>query len=133
MITLEQGVELVWHAFEDAEGGEIYVKKIPSMRIVDIATAVAPEARQETTGIRPGEKLHEQMVSSEDSRLTYEYEDCYKILPAVRDQDADHDYIKDGKLVPPDFSYTSDTNEDWMTVDELRAWIDSNLGKLNCS
>ena len=69
MISLEQGVELVWHAFRDMVGGEIYVKKIPSMKLVDIARAVAPDARHETIGIRPGEKLHEQMVGPEDALL----------------------------------------------------------------
>ena len=69
MITLEQGVELVWHALSDMIGGEIYVKKIPSMRVVDIAKAVAPGVRQEIIGIRPGEKLHEQMIGEEDALL----------------------------------------------------------------
>jgi len=73
MISLEQGVELVWHAFDDMEGGEIYVKKIPSMKVTDLATVVAPEARQEVVGIRPGEKLHEQMIGVEDAFYTYEY------------------------------------------------------------
>jgi FlaA1/EpsC-like NDP-sugar epimerase len=73
MITLEQGVELVWHAFDDMSGGEIYVKKIPSMTIGDIANAVAPEAERKIIGIRPGEKLHEEMISSEDTNYTYEY------------------------------------------------------------
>ena len=72
MISLEQGVELVWHAFDDMVGGEIYVKKIPSMNICDLAAAVAPECTQETVGIRPGEKLHEQMIGAEDSFHTYE-------------------------------------------------------------
>ncbi|MDR8242603.1 UDP-N-acetylglucosamine 4,6-dehydratase (inverting), partial [Acinetobacter baumannii] len=70
MISLEQGVELVWHAFEDMVGGEIYVKKIPSMKVTDLAAVVAPEAKQEVVGIRPGEKLHEQMISVEDAYYT---------------------------------------------------------------
>ena len=82
MISLEEGIELVWHAFADMEGGEIYVRKIPSMKITDLACAVAPEAKQEIVGIRPGEKLHEQMISEEDSFYTYEYPDYFKILPA---------------------------------------------------
>src|SRR5262249_46493676 len=72
MITLQQGVELVWHALEDMEGGEIYVKKIPSMKLTEIAHAVRPDAQQEFVGIRPGEKLHEQMIGAEDSFYTYE-------------------------------------------------------------
>ena len=80
MITLEQGVELVWHAFDDMLGGEIYVKKIPSMRVVDLAKVVAPKASHKIVGIRPGEKLHEQMVGLEDAHFTYEYDNYYKIL-----------------------------------------------------
>jgi UDP-N-acetylglucosamine 4,6-dehydratase/5-epimerase len=124
MISLEQGVELVWHAFDDMEGGEIYVKKIPSMKMVDLARAVAPEARLEYVGIRPGEKLHEQMIGTEDSYYTYEYADHYKILPAIHQWDSCKNRIKDGKKVSADFSYTSDNNCDWMSIDELRAWID---------
>jgi len=69
MISLEQGVQLVWHAFEDMVGGEIYVKKIPSMKITDVASSIAPEAQQEIVGIRPGEKLHEQMIGIEDAPI----------------------------------------------------------------
>ena len=83
MITLEQGVELVWHAFEDMDGGEIYVKKIPSMNVTDLAQAIAPGAKHDIIGIRPGEKLHEQMIGEEDSYYTYEYDEHYKILPAI--------------------------------------------------
>ncbi len=81
MITLEEGVKLVWKAFDDMFGGEIYVKKIPSMQIGDIAKAVAPEAKQKVIGIRPGEKIHEQMIGFEDSPHTFEYDGYYKILP----------------------------------------------------
>lgn len=123
MISLEQGVELVWHAFEDMEGGEIYVKKIPSMKVTDIAKAVAPEAKQEIIGIRPGEKVHEQMIGSEDSFHTYEYEQHYKILPAIHNWSNCANRIKNGKRVPEGFSYTSDNNSEWMTVVELQAWI----------
>lgn len=124
MISLEQGVELVWHAFDDMEGGEIYVKKIPSMKMVDLARAVAPEARLENIGIRPGEKLHEQMIGTEDAFYTYEYPDHFKILPAIHQWDSCKNRIKDGVKVPAGFSYTSDNNSDWMSIDELRAWID---------
>jgi hypothetical protein len=81
MISLEQGVELVWTAFEDMAGGEIYVRKIPSMNIVDIASAIAPGKPTQVVGIRPGEKLHEQMIGPEDALTTYEYKDYYKALP----------------------------------------------------
>ncbi|MBR6876811.1 MAG: UDP-N-acetylglucosamine 4,6-dehydratase (inverting), partial [Neisseriaceae bacterium] len=83
MISLEQGVELVWHAFDDMVGGEIYVKKIPSMKVTDLAKAIAPECEQKIIGIRPGEKLHEQMIGAEDSFYTYEYPEHFKILPAI--------------------------------------------------
>ena len=103
MITLEEGVELVWHAFEDMVGGEIYVKKIPSMRISDIATAVAPNAEHEIVGIRPGEKLHEQMIGTEDALYTYEYMEHFKILPAINRWNDDPDRIKDGEKVNENF------------------------------
>lgn len=130
MITLEQGVELVWHAFDDMVGGEIYVKKIPSMNICDIARAVDPGCEQKIVGIRPGEKLHEQMIGVEDAPHTYEYSDHYKILPAIHNWDSDGGRIKDGKRVPDGFSYCSDTNSSWMTIPELRAWIDANRAKI---
>lgn len=130
MISLEQGVELVWHAFQDMEGGEIYVKKAPSMAVTDIAKAIAPEADQKIIGIRPGEKLHEQMISEEDSYYTYEYDEHYKILPSINGYSDDPLRIKDGKLVDEGFSYTSNNNKEWMSKDELRVWIDTNLSKL---
>lgn len=130
MISLEQGVNLVWHAFEDMVGGEIYVKKIPSMKVVDIARAVAPEARHEIVGIRPGEKLHEQMIGSEDALHTYEYADHYKILPAIHKWSEDPGRINDGKKVATDFTYCSDNNIEWMRIDTLRAWIAQNIDKV---
>ncbi|WP_405279047.1 UDP-N-acetylglucosamine 4,6-dehydratase (inverting) [Cobetia sp. Ld8] len=130
MISLEQGVELVWHAFEDMEGGEIYVKKIPSMKVTDLGRVVAPEARQEVVGIRPGEKLHEQMIGAEDAYYTYEYPEHFKILPAINSWDQDANRIKDGKKVPEGFVYSSDNNADWMSDDELDAWIDTNWDKI---
>ncbi len=130
MISLEQGVELVWHAFDDMEGGEIYVKKIPSMKVTDLATVVAPEARQEIVGIRPGEKLHEQMIGVEDAFYTYEYPEHFKILPAINGWDTCPKRIKDGKRVSEGFSYTSDNNTEWMQPAELQAWIDANREKI---
>lgn len=126
MITLEQGVGLVWHAFQDMVGGEIYVKKIPSMKVTDIALAVAPAARLDIVGIRPGEKLHEQMISPEDAHHTYEYDDHYKILPAIHSWSLDPDRIKNGQKVANDFTYCSDNNADWMSVHTLRKWIEQN-------
>jgi UDP-N-acetylglucosamine 4,6-dehydratase (inverting) len=130
MISLEQGVDLVWHAFEDMVGGEIYVKKIPSMKVTDLARVVAPECRQEMVGIRPGEKLHEQMISAEDSYYTYEYLEHYKILPAINGWCVSPERIKDGMKVPEGFVYSSDNNIDWMTDADLQAWIDDHRDKI---
>lgn len=130
MISLEEGVGLVWKAFEDMIGGEIYVKKTPSMKVVDIARAVASEAQHEIVGIRPGEKLHEQMISTEDAHYTYEYEDYYKILPAIHNWCKDPGRINGGKKVEEGFTYCSDNNPDWMNIDTLRAWIEQNHGKI---
>jgi UDP-N-acetylglucosamine 4,6-dehydratase/5-epimerase len=130
MISLEQGVELVWYAFDDMVGGEIYVKKIPSMKVTDVATAVAPEAEQKIIGIRPGEKLHEQMISPEDSLYTYEYKEHFKILPAINNWSTDAARIGDGVKVPEGFMYASDNNTDWMGVDTLRQWMAANAEKI---
>lgn len=130
MITLEQGVELVWHAFDDMEGGEIYVKKIPSMNICDIAVAVDEKAEQVEIGIRPGEKLHEQMIGVEDAYYTYEYPEHYKILPQICEWGSFDAMIKGGKRVPEGFSYTSDKNTEWMSIDELKSWIEKNKVKI---
>lgn len=130
MITLEQGVELVWHAFEDMEGGEIYVKRIPSMKVTDIASTVAPTADQKIVGIRPGEKLHEQMIGVEDADFTYEFEDYYKILPSIHNWHTTASRIKEGKKVAPDFAYTSENNAEWMTQDDLSNWIEANAEKI---
>jgi FlaA1/EpsC-like NDP-sugar epimerase len=130
MITLDQGVELVWHAFEDSVGGEIYVKKIPSMDIMQIAEAVRPGFSHEVVGIRPGEKLHEQMIGPEDAPHTYEYDEHFKIIPAIHNWSMDPARIKDGRKVAEDFRYASDNNTDWMAVDALRDWIAANRDKV---
>lgn len=126
MITLEQGVELVWHAFSDMVGGEIYVKKIPSMKVVDIARSVAPQAHMDVVGIRPGEKLHEQMIGPEDAPHTFEYTEHYKILPAIHNWSEDPGRISGGTKVHADFTYRSDNNQDWMSVEALQGWIKAN-------
>ncbi len=130
MISLEQGVELVWHAFADMVGGEVYVKKIPSMKVTDLATAVAPEAVQKVVGIRPGEKLHEQMIGPEDSYYTYEYDEHFKILPAIHNWDTTSERIKNGVKVPEGFEYASNTNAEWMSIEQLRAWVAANEAKI---
>ena len=127
MIKLEEGVELIWKAFEDMRGGEIYIKKIPSMGIMDIAKSVSANASLKEIGIRPGEKLHEQMIGLEDAEYTYEYSDYYKILPAINKWSDDIKRIGDGKKVKADFSYCSNTNSQWMSVEEVQHWIASNF------
>lgn len=133
MISLEQSVDLVWDAFRDMKGGEIYVKKIPSMKIVDIAKAISPKAKIKFIGIRPGEKIHEQMIGLEDAQYTYEYNSYYKILPAIHEWSKDLERIGAGKKVPSNFLYSSDTNTQWMSLDELRSWMQANLKTLNFS
>ena len=130
MISLEDGVELVWHAFNDMKGGEIYVKKIPSMKVTDVALAVSSEAKQEEVGIRPGEKLHEQMIGSEDALYTYEYLDHFKILPSINDWSKDPERIGNGRKVNPNFVYSSDNNKEWMKIEELKDWIAKNKDKI---
>jgi UDP-N-acetylglucosamine 4,6-dehydratase/5-epimerase len=132
MISLEQGVDLVWHAFNDMVGGEIYVKKIPSMKVTDLAKAISPGTEHEIVGIRPGEKLHEQMIGEEDAPSTYEYSDHYKILPMINEWREDPERIKNGKKVPEGFTYCSDNNDEWMDPTELQSWLSQNaemLGK----
>ena len=130
MITLEEGVDLVWHALEDMVGGEIYVKKIPSMKITDIALAIAPEKTHKVIGIRPGEKLHEQMIGFEDAPHTYEYSDHFKILPAIHEWAIDPCRIKNGKKVGDYFIYSSDNNPRWMSIENLQSWIQGHLDKI---
>ncbi|MDB4238733.1 UDP-N-acetylglucosamine 4,6-dehydratase (inverting) [Alphaproteobacteria bacterium] len=130
MISLEQGVEMVWHAFDDMTGGEIYVKKIPSMSILDIAKAVNPDAKLKIIGIRPGEKIHEQMIGLEDAPNTYAYPHHYKILPVIHNWSDDPIRIKDGIKVADEFTYTSDNNEEWMSIKKLTDWINQNQSKI---
>ncbi len=120
-ITLARGVEFVLASLERMQGGEMFVPKIPSMRITDLARALAPECRIEIVGIRPGEKLHEVMVPEDDARLTVELDDHYVIQPAFPWWDAEaFRGSRGGKPCPDGFRYSSDTNAWWLTVDELR-------------
>ena len=130
MISLEEGVELVWHAFNDMQGGEIYVKKIPSMKVTDIALAVDENAKQEEVGVRPGEKLHEQMIAPEDAIYTYEYSGYFKILPSINKWAEDPERVGNGVKVKTDFSYCSDSNEEWMEINTLKEWININLNRI---
>jgi UDP-N-acetylglucosamine 4,6-dehydratase len=130
MISLEQGVELVWHAFGDMVGGEIYVKKIPSMKVIDLASVVDPDASHEVVGMRPGEKLHEQMIGLEDAPFTYSYPEHYKILPQINNWNLDPNRIQNGVKVETGFTYTSDNNSEWMSREDLSHWIALNKGKI---
>jgi UDP-N-acetylglucosamine 4,6-dehydratase (inverting) len=130
MISLEAGVELVWHAFDDMKGGEIYVKKIPSMKVTDVALAIDANAKQEEVGIRPGEKLHEQMIGPEDTLYTYEYPEHFKILPSIHNWSSDPERIGNGVRVKSNFMYCSDSNKEWMQVSELQDWIEKNRNKI---
>lgn len=119
-ITLDQGVRFVLDSLDRMRGGELYVPKIPSMRVVDLARAMAPEAELKVVGIRPGEKLHEEMISASDARSTLDLGDRYVIQPEL-------DFWPKGQLegasLPDGFSYASDTNDRWLGVDELRAML----------
>lgn len=124
-ISLEEGVRLVFFAIENALGGEIFVPKIPSYKILDVAEAVAPGVPTVEVGIRPGEKLHEEMITETDSLNTIEFGEYYAILPSVSFTYKKEDYIKhhNAKEVPFGFKYNSGTNTEWDTVDSLREKI----------
>tara|TARA_Y100000022_G_scaffold72441_1_gene62337 strand:+ start:1177 stop:2175 length:999 start_codon:yes stop_codon:yes gene_type:complete len=130
MITLEEGINLVWKAFDNMQGGEIYVKKIPSILVTDIAKAINKNAKLKIIGIRPGEKLHEQMIGSEDAPYTYEYSDYYKILPMINEWSKDKKRIGNGKKVKDNFIYSSINNKDWMTIAFLKEWIKENINDI---
>ena len=130
MISLDDAVKLVLDAFYDMEGGEIYVKKIPSIKVLDIAKAINPKAKIKVIGIRPGEKIHEQMIGQDDANYTYEYKNYFKILPAINDWHNDKNRIKNGKKVKQNFSYVSDKNNQFISSKELSIWLKkSNLIK----
>lgn len=119
-ITLDQGVDLVFKAINESKGGEIYVSKIPSYKITDLAKALAPQAELKEIGIREGEKLHEVMITEEDSRLTYDYNDHYIIYPNLDWWDWDRHFKKGGNLVKEGFRYASDNNEEWLDEPTMR-------------
>lgn len=120
-ITLEQGVDFVLRSLDRTQGGEIFVPKIPSMKIVDLAKTIVPGAAIEIVGIRPGEKLHEVMVTEDDDRSTLEFDDCYLIQPVFAFWGGRNNSAGiGGKPVPDGFRYSSETNTEWMTPDQLR-------------
>lgn len=123
-ISLQGGVDMVMHALKYAWGGELYVPKIPSYRIMDVAEAIAPECDKPIVGIRPGEKVHEEMITPSDSLYTYDLGKYYTILPSTHKWKLE-DFIKEfnAKAVPLNFSYNSGENEEWETIDSLRELI----------
>ncbi|MCR4635472.1 MAG: UDP-N-acetylglucosamine 4,6-dehydratase (inverting) [Butyrivibrio sp.] len=127
-ISLEQGVELVIKALEDSKGGETFISKIPSFKITDLAKAMKPDCELKEVGIREGEKLHEIMVTAEDSARTYEYEKNYIIYPHYNWW-SDSMIVPGGKLVKPGFEYSSGNNEVFLTVEELQAKLKTDLDK----
>ena len=126
-ITLQQGVDFVWKSLERMRGGEIFVPKIPSMKILDLARAIAPECRTQVIGIRPGEKLHEVLVTEDDSRHTLEFDDHFAILAsAFPEWSTQHSSQENGgRSLPDRFRYSSDTNTNWLSVDQLRMMLAS--------
>jgi len=122
-ITLPQAVDFVVDSFASMTGGELFVPRIPSMRVVDLAEAIAPGAEIVEIGIRPGEKLHEEMISSEDARRTVRQDDRYVVQPTLAIWGGFHEAL--GDSVPEGFSYSSDSNDQWLSVDELRSMLDS--------
>ena len=127
-ISLQGGIDMVMHALENAWGGEIFVPKIPSYKITDVAEAIGPKCEKPVVGIRPGEKIHEEMITSSDSYYTYDLGKYYTILPATHKWSKE-DFIKefDAKRVEPGFQYNSGKNEDWETVENLRKHIKTHV------
>ena len=128
-ITLKQGVDFVLSAFSRMKGGEIFVPKLPSIRITDLATAIAPDLKQHIVGLRPGEKIHEVMCPRDDCHLTLEFDSHYVIQPAIRFFDGNEDFSVDqlgetGKPVESGFEYNSGANPHFLSVEEIRALSD---------
>ncbi len=129
MISLEQCVEQVWSTFELMHGGEIFIKKIPSMNIMNIAASISSSSKIKYIGIRPGEKIHEKMISDDDSKYTYEYKKYFKIIPSYCDNIKLKKIIKGGKKVREGFEYSSDKNN-LMTISDLKKWLKNNKSLL---
>ena len=127
-ITPSEGAQFILFALEQMWGGEIFVPKIPSYKITDLATAVDPDCRQEIVGIRPGEKLHEEMITATDSLSAFEFKNYYAIIP-VRKKWSEEEYLKNfgGERCQAGFQYSSDKNEHWLGVEELRKLIKDNV------
>jgi UDP-N-acetylglucosamine 4,6-dehydratase (inverting) len=123
--SLPEAVKLVWFAFSDMNGGEIYVKKNPSAKIIDFAKIINKKRKINFIGIRPGEKMHETLISKEDSKFTYDYNNYYKILPSIYSWNLDKKKIKKGKKVANYFEYSSDNNRQWLSINDMKNIINS--------
>ena len=121
-ISLEQGVRFVINCIENMQGGEVFVPKIPSMKMIDLAKALAPEAQIRTIGIRPGEKLHEVLISEDEARTTIELADMYVVQPQAALWFG-YDWSKKGSPLPEGFHYASDNNTEWLSVEEIQAMV----------
>jgi UDP-N-acetylglucosamine 4,6-dehydratase len=128
-LTLEQGVRFVIHCIETMHGGEVFVPKIPSMKIVDLAKALAPEAQLEVVGIRPGEKLHEVLISEDESRATVEMQDMFVVQPSMNAWFG-HDWQQEGNALPSGFRFGSDNNPQWLSVGQIREMVAPFEGRL---
>lgn len=124
-IPLDQGVNFVLDCLGRMVGGELFVPKIPSMNIMDLVEVIAPDCKTEIVGIRPGEKLHEVMITRDDARNTVEFNDYYIIKPDFKFFAPRFNYNDEGKRVPKDFEYNSGTNSWWLTIEELREMINN--------
>jgi UDP-N-acetylglucosamine 4,6-dehydratase (inverting) len=123
LITLSEAVETVLYTFKKMQGSEIFVKQIPSVKIVELAKALAPNAKLEEIGLRPGEKLHEQLIGEDEAQYTYKFDGYYKILSPLNNWCNDKKRTSGGEKVGSDFVYKSDTNDSWLTQKKLERWL----------
>jgi UDP-N-acetylglucosamine 4,6-dehydratase len=121
-LTLEQGVRFVIHCIEKMHGGEVFVPKIPSMKIIDLARAIAPGASLEVVGIRPGEKLHEVLISEDESRSAVEMQDMFIVQPSPNAWFG-HDWQSEGSSLPAGFRFGSDNNPQWLSINQIREMV----------
>lgn len=126
LITLRECVEFVWFCFNEMRGGEIFVKKLPSFTVLELAKAISLNNKFKIIGIRPGEKMHEQMISSDDSMYTYDFKDHFKILPTINNNKEFYKIKKNHHHVHEDFSYVSNKNSKWLNALDIRKWIRNN-------
>ena len=127
-ILLSEGIDMVLNAIENTLGGEVFVPKIPSYKITDVAEAIGPACEQKVVGIRPGEKLHEQMITKSDAPMTVAIGDLFAILPNSYNYTIDEYISQTGaKRVPSGFDYSSDQNDEWLTVDDIRKLIKKHM------